>query len=135
MSLLLLRTLPLLRSFILKPFPKTTRTLFSVSSASTTGSSETHNIPNPKPPQPLNKNSNSNSNSLQWVTRTSFCGHLSTEDLGKRVRLCGWVALHRLHGSLTFLNLRDHTGLVQVPLIFYHYWVFSFSFWNFITGF
>ncbi|XP_075632901.1 aspartate--tRNA ligase, chloroplastic/mitochondrial [Castanea sativa] len=119
MSLLLLRTLPLLRSFILKPFPKTTRTLFSVSSASTTGSSETHNIPNPKPPQPLNKNSNSNSNSnsLQWVTRTSFCGHLSTEDLGKRVRLCGWVALHRLHGSLTFLNLRDHTGLVQVTTL------------------
>jgi aspartyl-tRNA synthetase len=40
---------------------------------------------------------------------------LSSNDVGKRVRICGWVALHRVHGGLTFLNLRDHTGIVQVP--------------------
>ncbi|CAM8994071.1 unnamed protein product [Rhodiola kirilowii] len=28
----------------------------------------------------------------------------------------GW-ALHRIHGGLTFLNLRDHTGLVQVTTL------------------
>uniref|UniRef100_A0A2P2LKK2 Aminoacyl-transfer RNA synthetases class-II family profile domain-containing protein n=1 Tax=Rhizophora mucronata TaxID=61149 RepID=A0A2P2LKK2_RHIMU len=54
---------------------------------------------------------------LQWVSRTGFCGELSAEDVGKRVRLCGWVALHRVHGGLTFLNLRDHTGIVQVTAI------------------
>ncbi|GMY38804.1 aspartate--tRNA ligase, chloroplastic/mitochondrial [Fagus crenata] len=114
MSLLLLRALPLplLRTFILKPFPKTTRTIFSVSA------STTHNIPNSKSPQPLSHtNNNSNSNSLEWVNRTGFCGHLSTDDIGNRVRLCGWVALHRLHGSLTFLNLRDHTGIIQVTTL------------------
>ncbi|KAJ6671085.1 ASPARTATE--TRNA LIGASE MITOCHONDRIAL [Salix viminalis] len=54
---------------------------------------------------------------LHWVSRTNFCGQLSTNDVGTRVRLCGWVALHRVHGSLTFLNLRDHTGIVQVATL------------------
>lgn len=55
---------------------------------------------------------------LRWVNRTAFCGKLSEIDVGKRVHLCGWVALHRIHGGLTFLNLRDHTGIVQVPFLF-----------------
>ncbi|KAA0044311.1 aspartate--tRNA ligase [Cucumis melo var. makuwa] len=50
--------------------------------------------------------------SLQWINRTALCGELSVDDVGKRVRLCGWVALHRVHGGLTFLNLRDHSGIV-----------------------
>ncbi|KAJ8769036.1 hypothetical protein K2173_024032 [Erythroxylum novogranatense] len=54
---------------------------------------------------------------LQWVPRTEYCGDLSSADVGKRVRLCGWVALHRVHGGLTFLNLRDHTGIVQVTTL------------------
>ena len=53
--------------------------------------------------------------SLQWVSRTAFCDDLSFNIAGKRVRLCGWVALHRVHGGgLTFLNLRDHTGILLV---------------------
>lgn len=51
---------------------------------------------------------------LEWVSRNAFCGELCLNDVGKRVLLCGWVALHRVHGGLTFLNLRDHTGIVQV---------------------
>ncbi|KAK2968910.1 hypothetical protein RJ640_018602 [Escallonia rubra] len=54
---------------------------------------------------------------LEWVSRTAFCGQLSESDVGKRVRVCGWVALHRVHGGLTFLNLRDHTGIVQVATL------------------
>lgn len=54
---------------------------------------------------------------LQWVSRTQYCGELSDNDVGKRVRLCGWVALHRIHGGLTFVNLRDQTGIVQITTL------------------
>ncbi|KAJ7967613.1 Lysine--tRNA ligase [Quillaja saponaria] len=67
-------------------------------------------ISNSKPPVPIRE-------SLQWVTRTGFCGELSLNDVGNRVRLCGWVAFHRVHGGLTFLNLRDHTGIIQVTTL------------------
>ncbi|KAM0954223.1 putative aspartate--tRNA ligase [Dioscorea sansibarensis] len=55
--------------------------------------------------------------SLQWVSRTAFCGDLGPQDVGKRVQLCGWVALHRVHGGLTFFNLRDRSGMVQVTTL------------------
>ncbi|RHN60448.1 putative aspartate--tRNA ligase [Medicago truncatula] len=51
---------------------------------------------------------------LQWISRTHHCGELSSNDVGKTVRLCGWVALHRRHGEVAFLILRDHTGIIQV---------------------
>ncbi|KAF9597860.1 hypothetical protein IFM89_021945 [Coptis chinensis] len=55
--------------------------------------------------------------SLEWVSRTNLCGNLSVDDIGKRVRLCGWVASHRIHGGLSFFNLRDHSGIVQVTTL------------------
>ncbi|KAL1812069.1 hypothetical protein ACET3Z_022134 [Daucus carota] len=55
--------------------------------------------------------------SLLWVSRTGLCGDLSQNDVGKRVCLCGWVALHRIHGGLSFLNLRDHSGIIQVTTL------------------
>lgn len=51
---------------------------------------------------------------LQWLQRMATCGELGLGDVGKRVTLCGWVALRRIHGGLTFLNLRDQSGIVQV---------------------
>ena len=46
--------------------------------------------------------------------RTSLCGRVGTDDVDQRVRLCGWVARRREHGEhLAFIDLRDHTGLVQ----------------------
>ena len=41
-------------------------------------------------------------------------GSLRREDAGKRVLLRGWVHQRRPHGGLTFLNLRDRSGRVQV---------------------
>ncbi|BAD61344.1 putative aspartyl-tRNA synthetase [Oryza sativa Japonica Group] len=51
---------------------------------------------------------------LQWPARDALCGELGAGDAGRRVRLCGWVALHRAHAGLTFLTLRDRSGTVQV---------------------
>ncbi|MHB8670700.1 MAG: aspartate--tRNA ligase [Acidimicrobiales bacterium] len=46
--------------------------------------------------------------------RTDHCGELRAADAGRRVTLCGWVSRRREHGEhLAFLDLRDHTGLVQ----------------------
>lgn len=46
--------------------------------------------------------------------RTDRCGKLSARDVGRTVRLAGWV--HRLRdlGGITFLDLRDASGIVQV---------------------
>ncbi len=46
--------------------------------------------------------------------RTGRCGELGVADVGRKVRLCGWVAHRREHGEhLAFVDLRDHSGLVQ----------------------
>ena len=46
--------------------------------------------------------------------RTDYCGALRAADQGRTVSVCGWVASRREHGEhLAFVDLRDHTGLVQ----------------------
>ncbi len=46
--------------------------------------------------------------------RTHHCGELRKAHTGQKIFLAGWVARRRDLGNLIFLDLRDHTGLVQV---------------------
>ncbi len=47
------------------------------------------------------------------IYRSHHCGELSLANAGSRVRLSGWVHRKRDHGSLVFVDLRDHYGLTQ----------------------
>jgi aspartyl-tRNA synthetase len=46
--------------------------------------------------------------------RSHTCGALQKGDVGKTVRLSGWVHRVRDHGGLLFVDLRDHYGITQV---------------------
>ncbi|XP_024020879.1 aspartate--tRNA ligase, chloroplastic/mitochondrial isoform X2 [Morus notabilis] len=105
----------ILRPLLLPKVLSQNRSLFA-SASSISPSNNSSPPPNetliqpPKPPL-------SHKETLDWVKPTGFCGELSVDDVGKQVRLCGWVALHRIHGGLTFFNLRDHSGVVQVTTL------------------
>ena len=69
----------------------------------------------PPPPQ---KNPHKNpSNSPAFITqlkRTHYCGRLRAEHSGQSVVVMGWVKRLRNHGGMIFIDLRDHTGCVQI---------------------
>jgi aspartyl-tRNA synthetase len=46
--------------------------------------------------------------------RTHTCGELRESDIGKKVRVSGWLENVRDHGGVKFADLRDQYGLVQV---------------------
>ena len=51
---------------------------------------------------------------LSESKRSHLCGTLRDSDVGQQATLYGWVANHRDHGGVIFVDLRDKTGIVQV---------------------
>jgi aspartyl-tRNA synthetase len=46
--------------------------------------------------------------------RSHTCAELDASNVGKNVRLAGWVHRIRDHGGVLFIDLRDHYGITQV---------------------
>jgi aspartyl-tRNA synthetase len=47
--------------------------------------------------------------------RTNYCGEVTAEHVGQTVTVAGWVDTRRVHSEhLAFVDVRDHTGVVQV---------------------
>lgn len=46
--------------------------------------------------------------------RTHTCGEIRESDIGKKVKVAGWLENVRDHGGVKFIDLRDHHGVVQV---------------------
>lgn len=48
--------------------------------------------------------------------RSEYCGKVTEKFVGRKVTIAGWVENIRDHGGITFLDVRDHYGNVQVVL-------------------
>lgn len=54
------------------------------------------------------------SESMGSLKRTDMCGNLRDGDIGREVVIMGWVQKRRNLGGLTFVDLRDTTGIMQI---------------------
>ena len=44
----------------------------------------------------------------------TYCGSVNIKSIDKRITVNGWVNTRRDHGGVIFIDLRDHTGVLQV---------------------
>jgi len=51
---------------------------------------------------------------LQGLKRTHKCAELSEKNIGEKVVVMGWTQMYRQMGALTFIDLRDISGIVQL---------------------
>ena len=51
---------------------------------------------------------------MKFLKKTVNCGDVSLSSVGKNVVVNGWVHRKREHGAITFINLRDRYGIVQI---------------------
>ena len=51
---------------------------------------------------------------MENIYRNRYCGEVSKEDIGKSIKVAGWINSIRNLGSLVFVTLRDETGIVQI---------------------
>ena len=54
---------------------------------------------------------------LTGMKRTDYCGNFTTEQIGQEVTVYGWAQRQRDLGNLIFIDLRDRTGILQLPQI------------------
>ena len=48
--------------------------------------------------------------------RSEYCGEVSQEYVGRKIKVAGWIENIRDHGGVTFVDLRDHYGNVQIVI-------------------
>ncbi len=48
------------------------------------------------------------------MQRTDYLASFGANDIGKKVKVCGWVQKQRDLGSLIFIDLRDRSGILQL---------------------
>jgi aspartyl-tRNA synthetase len=52
--------------------------------------------------------------SSMHLYRSHTCSELRKTDIGKQVRIAGWIHSRRDHGGVLFIDIRDNFGLTQV---------------------
>jgi aspartyl-tRNA synthetase len=48
------------------------------------------------------------------MKRSSYCGDVKEDSIGRNIVVCGWVHSRRDHGGVIFVDLRDREGIFQI---------------------